>query len=101
VIVTLGIPWLALAAPCRIVDVLDDEGRWGFAYGTLPGHPEQGEESFVVSASEDGTVRFKISAFSRPGDPIVCLSGPLGRRLQTAGARGYVRALQRFVASGE
>jgi len=39
VIVTLG--WfVALAAPCRIVEVVDEPRRWGFAYGTLPGHPE-------------------------------------------------------------
>src|SRR3954454_3069745 len=28
----------------RVVDVVDERDRWGFAYGTLPAHPEQGEE---------------------------------------------------------
>jgi uncharacterized protein (UPF0548 family) len=97
VIVTSGTPLLALAAPCRIIGVIDDPNRWGFAYGTLPGHPEQGEEAFVVSISEDGDVRFEITAFSRPGDPLVRLSGPVGRGIQKAGSRGYLRALQRFV----
>ena len=37
--------------------------------GRSRGHPEQGEESFVVSMSADQTVRFEIKVFSRPGDP--------------------------------
>ena len=51
----------------------------GFAYGTLPGHPENGEEAFVVSMSPDQVVRFEIQAFSRPGGPLVRLVGPIGR----------------------
>ena len=97
VVVTLGTPIAALAAPCRIVGVIDGQTRWGFAYGTLPGHPEQGEESFAVSIAADGTVRFKIEAFSRPSDPLVRLSGPIGRGIQRGGTGSYLRALKRFV----
>ncbi len=97
VVVTLGTAKLALAAPCRIVSVIDGQTRWGFAYGTLPGHPEQGEEAFVVSMSADQTVRFEIEAFSRPGDPLVRLSGPIGRVIQKGGTGGYLRSLKRFV----
>jgi uncharacterized protein (UPF0548 family) len=97
VVVTLGTAFLALAVPCRIVGVIDEQGRWGFAYGTLPGHPEEGEEAFVVSISPDETVRFNIVAFSRPGDPLVRLSGPLGRGIQKVGTNGYLRALRKFV----
>jgi uncharacterized protein (UPF0548 family) len=97
VVVTLGTPWLALAAPCRIVGVLDEPDRWGFAYGTLPGHPEQGEESFVVSIGGDEAVRFRITALSRPGERITRLAGPVGRAVQIAGTKGYLKALQRFV----
>jgi uncharacterized protein (UPF0548 family) len=97
VVVTLGTPILALAAPCRIVGIVDGQTRWGFAYGTLPGHPEQGEESFSVSMAADETVRFEIKAFSRPGDPLVRLSGPIGRAIQRGGTGSYLRALKRFV----
>jgi len=97
VVVTLGTPIVALAAPCRIVSVIYGQTRWGFAYGTLPGHPEQGEEAFVISMSPDLTVRFEIEAFSRPGDPLVRLSGPIGRGIQKGGTGGYLRALKRFV----
>ena len=36
VIVHLG----PVRAPCRVVYVVDEPDRRGFAYGTLPGHPE-------------------------------------------------------------
>jgi uncharacterized protein (UPF0548 family) len=101
VVVTVGTPILALAAPCRIVGVIDEETRWGFAYGTLPGHPEQGEEAFVVSMSIDETVQFEVVAFSRPGELLVRLSGPIGRGLQHAGSNGYLRALGRSVDRGK
>jgi uncharacterized protein (UPF0548 family) len=97
VLVTLGTPLVALAAPCRIVGVIDEEARWGFAYGTLPGHPEQGEEAFIVSISPDQVVRFEIVAFSRPGDSLVRMAGPIGRVVQKRGTKGYLRALRRYV----
>jgi uncharacterized protein (UPF0548 family) len=97
VVVTMGSPFLALAAPCRIVRVIDELSRFGFAYGTLPGHPEEGEEAFVVSISPDETVLFEIVAFSRPGDPLVRLLGPLARGVQKGGTHGYLRALRRYV----
>lgn len=96
-VVTLGSPLVALAAPCRIVGIIDEATQWGFAYRTLPGHPEQGEEAFIVSISTDDTVRLQIIAFSRPGDSLVRLSGPVGRGIQRGGTKGYLRALQRFV----
>ena len=97
IVVTLGTPFVALAVPCRIVTVMDGQVRWGFAYGTLPGHPEQGEEAFVVSIAPDESVRFEITAFSRPADPLVRLSGPIGRGFQMGGTKGYLRALRRYV----
>jgi uncharacterized protein (UPF0548 family) len=97
VVVTVGTPLLALAAPCRIVSIIDGQSRWGFAYGTLPGHPEQGEEAFAVSLAPDETVRFEIEAFSRPGDILVRLAGPVGRGFQQGGTRNYLTALKRFV----
>jgi uncharacterized protein (UPF0548 family) len=96
VIVTMG-PGIALAAPCRIVEVVEEPRRWAFAYGTLPGHPEQGEEAFVLTRADDESVRFEIHAFSRPADTLVRLAGPLGRRIQRSGTNGYLTALQKFV----
>jgi uncharacterized protein (UPF0548 family) len=59
----LGFWWLNA---CRIVYVIDNEQQFGFAYGTLPGHVERGEELFLVEKSADGTVRYVIRAFSQP-----------------------------------
>jgi len=97
VIVLLSPSRVAIAAPCRVVVVVDEPSRWGFAYGSLPGHPEQGEEAFVVSIAEDGTVAFDVTAFSRPAASLLRLSGPLSRALQKIGSRGYLRALRHFV----
>ena len=99
VVVTLGPPTVALAAPCRVVGVVDEPDRWGFAYGTLPGHPEQGEEAFVVSLCAEEVVRFEITAFSRPADALVRLSGPVGRFVQLRTTKAYLGALRRFVRS--
>jgi uncharacterized protein (UPF0548 family) len=89
---------LVVPAPCRIVKVLDEADRWGFAYGTLPGHPEQGEEAFVVSLDPEGSVRFEIRAFSRPASRLVELSGPIGRSVQRRATEGYLASLIRHVS---
>jgi uncharacterized protein (UPF0548 family) len=98
VVVAIGMPFLALAAPCRIVGVRDAPGQWGFAYGTLPGHPEQGEEAFALTLDDDASVRFVITSFSRPADRLVRLSGPVARGIQVVATKGYLRSLRRFVA---
>ncbi len=72
----------------------DEPDRCGFAYGTLPGHPESGEEAFLVLRDE-GTVRLRISAYSRPGKLTTRLAGPLGRRFQQLMTRRYADALRR------
>ena len=89
---------LVMPAPCRVVKVFDEVDRWGFAYGTLPGHPEQGEEAFVVSLDPEGSVGFEIRAFSRPASRLVALSGPIGRSVQRRATDGYLASLSRFVS---
>ena len=88
---------LRVSVPCRIVSVVDEPGRFGFAYGTLPGHPEQGEESFVCETGADGVVRFHIRAFSRPHDPLARLGAPISRFIQVRTTRAYLRAMESFV----
>ena len=41
--------WLRVSAPCEVTEVVDDDAARGFTYRTLPGHPERGWESFVVT----------------------------------------------------
>ena len=87
--------WLGRRIPCRVVDVVHEPHRRGFAYGTLPGHPEQGEERFVVML-EPGTavVTAEIRAFSRPGSWSARLAGPIGRTVQRWMTRRYLEALR-------
>jgi uncharacterized protein (UPF0548 family) len=95
VITRLG-PVHVLAA-CRIVAVTDEPDRYGFAYGTLPAHPEEGEERFLVTRATDGTVRFEITAFSRPHDLLTRLAGPMARRVQQQTSRRYLEGMRTFV----
>jgi uncharacterized protein (UPF0548 family) len=72
---------------CRVVYVIDEARRFGFAYGTLPDHVESGEERFLIEWLEDDSIWYDILAFSRPQHPLVKLSVPLARMLQKRFAR--------------
>ncbi|WP_395704666.1 DUF1990 family protein [Rhodococcus ruber] len=62
---------------CRVVYVVDEPNRRGFAYGTLEGHPISGEEAFVVERRPDGVVFGHITAVSRPGRWFTRLGAPV------------------------
>jgi uncharacterized protein (UPF0548 family) len=96
VVTRLGPPVLGPIAPCKIVYVVDEPRRRGFAYGTLPGHPASGEEAFLVEWSEDDGVYLVIRAFSRPATITARLGGPVARRIQDFVTDRYVRALRRL-----
>ena len=81
----------------RVVYVTDRPDKYGFAYGTLPAHPEQGEEAFHL-ASHNGRLVFAVTAFSRPRHPAARLGGPLTRVLQIRANRSYLRAMRRAAA---
>jgi uncharacterized protein (UPF0548 family) len=80
----LGLWWLNAT---RIVYVIDEPRRFGFAYGTLPGHVERGEERFSVEWLDDDTVWYDLLAFSRPRYWGARLARPVARMLQ----RRFVR----------
>jgi uncharacterized protein (UPF0548 family) len=88
-----------LRAPCRVVWSVpvvesDTGGVAGFGYGTLPGHPERGEEGFLVTLSAAGDVWFDLAAFSVAATWPARAAGPVGRLAQRLFARrcGYVLA---------
>jgi uncharacterized protein (UPF0548 family) len=89
-----GLPVVGVVLPCRVVYVVNEPGRRGLAYGTLPGQPEQGEEAFVVELSTDGQVHLVIRAFSRPATLLARAGGPLTRAIQSLITDRYVRALR-------
>jgi len=74
-------PMWALAA-CRVTLTVDAENEFGFTYATLPVHPEEGEESFVLRRGPDDQVRFHIEVTSRPVDRLARLGGPITRAVQ-------------------
>jgi uncharacterized protein (UPF0548 family) len=83
-----------LRAPCRVVYVLDEPDIRGFAYGTLPGHPESGEERFAVRYDPNtSAVIAEVTAFSRPGTWWSKAGGPFVVIAQRIIARRYLRAV--------
>jgi uncharacterized protein (UPF0548 family) len=90
VIVHLG----PVRAPCRVVYVVDEPDRRGFAYGTLPGHAETGEELFVVRydpATDE--VYADVTAFSRHATWWSRLGSPVTSVAQRMITHRYLRAL--------
>jgi uncharacterized protein (UPF0548 family) len=88
---------------CRLVYVVDEPdgpiARFGFAYGTLPGHAVAGEELFLATwdrATDE--VRFAVSKFSRARHPLVRLTGPIGRSIQDTFSRHAIARVARAVA---
>ena len=79
VVRAVGLWWLNAA---RIVYVIDEPRRFGFAYGTLPGHAERGEERFLVEWLDDESVWYEIDAFSQPRYWMARLARPIARHLQ-------------------
>ena len=92
----IGLWWLN---SCRIVYVVDESGpikKFGFAYGTLPGHVESGEERFLVEWHQaDDAVWYDILAFSRPNHFLTRIGYPAVRRLQKQFARDSAAAMVR------
>lgn len=90
----LGLWW---RNACRIVYTVDETGRFGFAYGTLPGHVERGEELFWVGMDPDGSVWYEIRAFSRPRHWLARLGYPVVRYLQAKFRRDSAKQMEEFV----
>jgi uncharacterized protein (UPF0548 family) len=83
-----------LRAPCRVVYVLDEQNRRGFAYGTLPGHPESGEELFAVRYDPStGDVHAEVVAFSRHATWWSRLGSPVTALAQRVITARYLTAL--------
>ncbi len=105
----VGTPLLMLARvfglwwvnACRIVHHLDGHAatrRSGFAYGTLLGHIEQGEERFMVEWDREDNVWYDMRAFSRPRYWPVRLCYPITRGLQRRFVLQSQAAMRRIVA---
>ncbi|WZP00589.1 DUF1990 domain-containing protein [Isosphaeraceae bacterium EP7] len=97
----IGLWWLN---SCRIAYVVDESGpisKFGFAYGTLPGHIASGEERFLIEWDRsDDSVWYDILAFSRPDQVLIRLGYPVVRRAQKRFGRDSAAAMLRAVRVG-
>lgn len=89
--------------PARILSTEDSLAagvhRFGFTYGTLPGHIECGEELFCVewnTATDE--VSYRIEAVSRPMHILCWLAYPYTRMMQAKFRRLSGESIQRFVS---
>lgn len=90
----------------RIAYLFEESGaveRFGFGYGTLPGHAERGEERFGVEWNRglDGSVYYDVFAFSRPNHPLAWPGYPFARLLQKRFRRDSTRVMVEAVAREE
>ncbi|MCP2329266.1 uncharacterized protein (UPF0548 family) [Hamadaea flava] len=92
----LGHPRFGMPVVCEVVAVVDEPERAGFAYGTVTGHPERGEEAFLVVV-EDGRTWLEVTAFSRPAAWYARAVTAIVPLIQRAYARRLGRMLRRLV----
>lgn len=83
-----------LPEPSRVIDVFEAEDRCGFTYGTKPGHPITGEESFILIRTADDRVFLVLRSVSLAGLGIWRLGEPFVRLAQIIYRRRYGRALR-------
>lgn len=96
--VALAIPVgpISISATCRITEVIDEPDRYGFTYSTLPHHPEDGEESFIVTRHRDGRVEVVVTAVWRAATVANHLCPPLTRFLQNRVINQYLSGIAMF-----
>ncbi len=87
--------------PCRVIYVLEEDGeieRYGFAFGTLPGHSEEGEERFTVEWNRaDDSVWYELLSFARPHHILARIGFPFVTLFQRKFAADSANAMQKAV----
>lgn len=96
-LVVLHIGPVKVVVPNRVVAVVDEPTRFGFAYGTLEGHQERGEESFVAELLGDGTVRGTISVDAEAATSPARMVEPAVVGFQWLAVARYLAAWRSFV----
>jgi uncharacterized protein (UPF0548 family) len=85
---------LTLREPVRVVALVEEPNRCGFAYGTRHGHPVSGEEAFVVHRSLEGDVWLTLRSLTRPARGRWRLAFPAALMAQRWYRGRYARSLQ-------
>lgn len=81
--------------PCRVLYVIREPTRFGFGFGTLPGHAESGEERFVVELV-GSMARYEVLAFSKPTGFLPRLGAPIARGYQLRFQRETLETMRRL-----
>jgi uncharacterized protein (UPF0548 family) len=81
----------------RVVYVTEEPDRAGFAYGTMPDHPERGEEAFHL-VRQGASLLFVVRAFSRPQHPLARLGAPVARIMQRRMNHRYLAVMRAAAA---
>ena len=79
---TLGLGPVGFAFPCQVVWTVAEPDRIGFGYGTLPGHPERGEDVRRQPGSRRRTVVHRPGV--QPTGAVVHAPGRPARRVRAA-----------------
>jgi uncharacterized protein (UPF0548 family) len=87
-----------VVAAGRVVYLTREPGRRGFAYGTLPQHPEEGEEAFHV-VRDGSRMMLQITAFSRPRHPLARAGAPVTRLVQVRMNNAYLQSMRAVARS--
>lgn len=77
----------------RVIFVVEETRRVGFALGTVSDSVVSGEESFMLDWYDNDEVWFTVRAFDAPRSPLYRMVPALTRRRRRELFRGYLRAL--------
>ncbi|HAA55342.1 MAG TPA: DUF1990 domain-containing protein [Myxococcales bacterium] len=97
---------LWLLNPGKILYVIDEsdeqQARYGFGFGTLPGHPMSGEECFLVTwDKQTDEVQYSLRSFSFPKHLLSFLGYPYVFLMQKRFGRDSLRKMQEYCRSLE
>lgn len=90
---------ISVSATARIIEVFDEQDRYGFTYSTLPHHPEDGEESFIVTRQPGGELEMVVTAVWRGAAVANHVLPPVTRFLQNQAIGRYLSGTAAFEPS--
>ncbi len=93
---TIPVGPISVSATAQVVELIDELDRFGFAYSTLPHHPEDGEESFVVTRHPNGDLEMIVTAVWRGAAVANHVLPPLTRFLQNQAIGRYLDGTAEF-----
>lgn len=86
-------------AELRVIYVIEEPRRVGFALGTVSDSVVSGEESFLIDWRDNDEVWFTVRAFDRPVAPLYRVLPPLTKRRRRELFQGYLRAISPLYAT--